>query len=724
MEIMGLTEWSVSIEGRGPMDRVYDEERDAEALLEALVDLDPACGPTAYVDVERRIVAVTLAVEAESVEAALAVASSSFKAATREVFGEDIGVVSVEAKTAEEADRELAEVPGHLDLAGTKEIAEMLNVSKQRASELSRHEKFPRPVAHLAVGRIWLRRSIGHFLEEWERKPGRPSKVEVSVGHPEEPTRPDEADTVSWIAEGVASLDDSLVVASGERPGEFTGGFGTGSWSAAGGIGSTWMSWDEERWPELLKSRAETVKSAAHALIRRAERQREELQEVFEAWQGVHASLFEPSLFGTQDEEVGVFGNKHDDIPRDWIRAYTRLIDVPLSHSRTVNDVVEEVADRLARVKVGDTKWEETDQKDYESAGIRLALDHSRDERRSLKIGGNVMASQSQFEAFSKDIEPSTSTKSNAKAAHEALRAYLKGHEEFKEVLVKVLLSGSYRRNTAVRPTKKGKVTDRPDVDVLVVMDYGLGMAPGEVLDFLYRVLKPEYPEIRKQTRSIGIESNLADMDVVPIIAPHGMDGTLYIPDRKLEQWRETNPPGHTEWTTERNNASGGRFKPLVKEFKWWRRQNRTVGKKPKGFVMECIVAENMDYGQTNHAELFVGTMESIVNKYAFSIFTNQVPFIADPGVPGNSVTYGMSFDSFEGFYNKAKAHAELGRRAIEEDDPEKELDLWRKIFGPRFPAPAAAKKSQDLLSEPIAGSGALTFPDRPVEPQKRAGFA
>ena len=97
---------------------------------------------------------------------------------------------------------------------------------------------------------------------------------------------------------------------------------------------------------------------------------------------------------------------------------------------------------------------------------------------------------------------------------------------------------------------------------------------------------------------------------------------------------------------------------------------------------MECIVADNMDYSQTNNAELFVSTMESIVSRYAFSIMTNQVPFISDPGVPGNSVTDGMTFDSFEGFYNKAKKHAEVGRRAIEEADPEEGLRLWREIFG------------------------------------------
>lgn len=334
------------------------------------------------------------------------------------------------------------------------------------------------------------------------------------------------------------------------------------------------------------------------------------------------------------------------------------------------------------------------------------------------------MATQDQFKRLNSDIEPSSTTKSNAQKAHNGLRDFLCGHEEFKEFLRVVLLSGSYKRNTAVRPRVKAGVTDRPDVDVLVVMDFGLDADPGEVLDFLCRVLRDKYADVRKQTRSVGIRSGSADMDVVPIIAPYGMEGTLYIPDRKLEQWRETNPPRHTAWTTEMNAASDNRFKPLVKEFKWWRRQNPTVGKKPKGFVMECIVAENIDLNETNHAELFVGTMEAIVKKYAFSILMGQVPFIADPGVPGNSVTYGMSFDSFCGFYNKAAKHAGVGRCAIEEDDPEKELELWREIFGDRFPAPSPAKKSATLLSDSLTPTGGLAFPDKPITPREPGGFA
>jgi hypothetical protein len=334
------------------------------------------------------------------------------------------------------------------------------------------------------------------------------------------------------------------------------------------------------------------------------------------------------------------------------------------------------------------------------------------------------MATQTQFRNFLQDIEPSPTTKSNASTAHTNLRAFLRGHETFKTVHVGTFLSGSYKRDTAIRPRTKNGEEERPDVDIIVVTNHTLYDDPEEVLDLLYRTLKEKYGTIQKQARSVGIEAAKADMDVVPIIAPQGMEGTLYIPDRKLQTWLVTNPPRHTTWTTERNEASGGRFKPLVKLMKWWRRENPTISKYPKGFVIECITAECMDYDETQYADLFLGTLEEIVDRYAIDILLKRVPQIDDPGVPGNSVTSGMTFAAFEGFYNKAKAHAELGRRAQkeQEQDPDEALKLWRKIFE-SFPA-ANVSKSHSLLSAAVTPND-LTFPDRPISPgNKPRGFA
>lgn len=330
---------------------------------------------------------------------------------------------------------------------------------------------------------------------------------------------------------------------------------------------------------------------------------------------------------------------------------------------------------------------------------------------------------QSVFENFVVDIEPSKTTKARASRAHTNLRDFLSKHDTFKEVHVRTFLSGSYKRDTAIRPQKNGDDVERPDVDIIVVTNHWLDDSPGDVLELLYKTLEEKYDTIRKQQRSVGIETAQADMDVVPIIEPVGHGGTLYIADRKLEEWVETNPPKHTEWTTDMNSKAGARFKPLVKMVKWWRRKNPTVSKKPKGFVLECFAAESMSFTQKHYGELFVGTLESFVSAYAAHISQGQVPFIADPGVPGNSVTSELSFAAFEGLYNKAKAHAEMGRKALDEEDADKAVGLWRQIFGDRFPRFGDAKKAAELLTGATAAES-LTFPDRPVRPNKPDGFA
>jgi len=332
------------------------------------------------------------------------------------------------------------------------------------------------------------------------------------------------------------------------------------------------------------------------------------------------------------------------------------------------------------------------------------------------------LAIQTQFREFLADIEPSPTTKKRAKNAHTSLRDFIRSHETFKHYHESTFLSGSYKRDTAIRPQKKGGDEERPDVDIIVVTNHSLDDAPGDVVGLLYDTLSDKYDKLRKQTRSVGVFTSTADMDVVPIIAPDGMDGTLYIPDRRLEDWLETNPPAHTTWTTEMNAASEGRFKPLVKLAKWWRRANPTIAKRPKGFMIECIVAECMDFGETQYAELFLSMLETIESRYSIDVNQERVPFIEDPGVPGNSVLSGMSISAFKGFYNKAAACAEIGRCALAAGDTEEGLRLWRDVFGSRFPAPANLKAS-DLLNDPVAPSS-LAFLDQPVRPNKPRGFA
>ena len=344
------------------------------------------------------------------------------------------------------------------------------------------------------------------------------------------------------------------------------------------------------------------------------------------------------------------------------------------------------------------------------------------------------MTVQSRFVKLLSDIEPSSTTKANASQAHTDLRRFLANHETYGEIYVRSFLSGSYKRNTAIRPRVKGGVADRADIDIIVVTNHTRADDPEAVIDKLYKVLKKEYDSYRKQGRSVGLATNLADMDVVPVIEETVLSGTpvIYVPDRQRKEWVRTNPEGHTTWTTDKNKEAGERFKPLVKLVKWWRRENpwwaanaTSPKRKPKGFQLECIVAENMNVAETQWAELFVSTLEAVKAKYAWAVSLESVPYIQDPAVPGNDVMAGVEPEVFKRFYDKASEHAALGREAIdlEEEDPDGALERWRKIFGPRFPSAGVAKALAEAANlTPVV---VPSFPDRKVVPDKGPkGFA
>jgi len=59
---------------------------------------------------------------------------------------------------------------------GVTEIGKVLGVTKQRISQLRSLPGFPEPAAELAAGPIWRASTLKRFIEEWPRKPGRPSR--------------------------------------------------------------------------------------------------------------------------------------------------------------------------------------------------------------------------------------------------------------------------------------------------------------------------------------------------------------------------------------------------------------------------------------------------------------------------------------------------------------------------------------------------------------------
>lgn len=89
--------------------------------------------------------------------------------------------VGIEIVSLAELERR-ADEPTMPQLVGASEVAEMLDVSRQRVHQLREHADFPVPLVEVAMGPLWDARAIDKFAREWARSPGRPRREATTAG--------------------------------------------------------------------------------------------------------------------------------------------------------------------------------------------------------------------------------------------------------------------------------------------------------------------------------------------------------------------------------------------------------------------------------------------------------------------------------------------------------------------------------------------------------------
>lgn len=325
----------------------------------------------------------------------------------------------------------------------------------------------------------------------------------------------------------------------------------------------------------------------------------------------------------------------------------------------------------------------------------------------------------SYFAEFLAEIEPSSSCKEDQQKGHTTLRKRLAEDDDFGLIHVNTFLQGSYKRHTAIHPGK--------DVDIVVVTSLDPdAVPPASATARLSKCLEKYYSKVTPQNRSLNVELSYVTMDVViaasrelrkqgGLAAIRGLQTLedasswkaqpLQIPDRELNRWVDTHPKKQLDWTTELNKASAGYFVPLVKMFKWWRKQAYATPEYPKGYVLERLVGEVFDQSKRDDAEGFVQLLRNMIGRFEFYTLLNGVPTLPDPGVPGHNVLARVSAADFKVFITQVKAALVTAEKALASSDKVESAGLWAKLFGSRFPTVPTAKAA---------------FPAAPIRPPNR----
>lgn len=311
------------------------------------------------------------------------------------------------------------------------------------------------------------------------------------------------------------------------------------------------------------------------------------------------------------------------------------------------------------------------------------------------------------FDLLFQNINPSDERKQLIKEIVGALRDWL-AESDLETVSPHTRLIGSYARSTAVLWVK--------DVDVLVfVGSDALDRTPNALLLELRRVLDG-YPdavvEASGQRRSIRLELPEHDLvvDVVPAVAPNGLDEPLEVPDRPREEWIDSDPLGYMSRLSKLNEEHEGKVVPLGKLTKSWRDVNMKI-RRPKSYMLEVMVLDAVESGAVKLcgeswpsilAQLFA-RWEAKYRKLMDE--SDGVPRIFDPQL-GHLISADWLRSEFETFMRRVQEADAIARRANAAESEEEASAEWARLFGEHWPS----QKEVDAL---VAKEAAAVGPGR-----------
>jgi hypothetical protein len=295
------------------------------------------------------------------------------------------------------------------------------------------------------------------------------------------------------------------------------------------------------------------------------------------------------------------------------------------------------------------------------------------------------------FETMLSRLEPTIIQKRAIQTTRETIDSVLKNSPKISLVTQRQasFLTGSYRRNTLIRPIQ--------DIDLYVVVHYRqhvLGEKPIKVMRLIARSLRNRYSQTKIQVDSpcIVIKFIGYKFEVVPAV--------YY-----------TNDPERYMIPKDTSDLNNKKFVPLIKILKQWCRNNNV---KLKSFHLELLTGRVFDKVK----EIY--SYPQAVYEWMYYVSTwiheNNSPFVPEPG----------KFFPFVDTYlyqNRLKLH--LVRKKLKEGLRKADLAytkyldgkenhakrIWLRMFGEMFPAPLPLPTKARLVQPELLPLGRLVPP-------------
>lgn len=285
------------------------------------------------------------------------------------------------------------------------------------------------------------------------------------------------------------------------------------------------------------------------------------------------------------------------------------------------------------------------------------------------------------FETFRQRLELSQTESDDAQRRHMEVRECIRADFQIQ----RDFLTGSYARNTKTKPLK--------DIDIFFVLGekekHRRSKAPRDILDAFAACLVKKYGQdkVERGRRCVTVEfdkknqtqdpdSKVLSIDAVPAF---DIGNHFEIPDDSLGKWIESDPEVHKEQATAKNKQLDGKWVPLVKMVKRW---NREAGKPIKpSFLLEVMAQELIDPPFNTYPD----EMQRFFSAAQVGIDQDW----PDPAGLGPVVSDQMDATkraAAKAALRDAERLAVQAMRAEQQGRIGEALQLWRQVFGSRFP--------------------------------------
>lgn len=237
--------------------------------------------------------------------------------------------------------------------------------------------------------------------------------------------------------------------------------------------------------------------------------------------------------------------------------------------------------------------------------------------------------------------------------------------------------SGSIPRYTALK--------EHADLDVIVALHYAKHIKdkkPSQVLQEVRDVLAEYRTNVRKNGQAVTLYyKTWPNVDIVPcsrVVDDNGNVISYSIPDMDTEQWITSKPKAHATNMTSRAAQCGANFRIVITMIKHWNRIHSSY--------LESYHIESMAMN------IFTESMTDITWD-VFSYFNGAANLI------GSSLWYESSFvDDYLSWDKRMEAQKRLATARDKSrdawyntyavnDDHKGAINIWRQIFGDKFPA-------------------------------------